>query len=333
MEVYVLNPIIQSDKKPEIKKEIVKGTIFNMQRFSIHDGPGIRTLVFTKGCPLRCRWCSNPEGLCQKINVLTDHSVCIGCGRCLKICPENAISLIENIGFIIDRNKCTDCLKCAKTCPSKSKVVSGEQKTTDEIIEFVKRDKAFYKHSKGGLTLGGGELLSQPNFSYDLLKKAKDNGINTAIETSGFGNSNDLIKIASVCNTIHYDLKAYYSDIHEKATGVENNLILDNLKKLNYYISGLPHENRPELIIRFPMVKQYNIQNEDLLKRAQFILENVQNYKYVEILPFHNFGEKRYKELDMKYEFVNTENTSIDELKDQITLLQSTGLKLKIPYR
>lgn len=307
------------------------GVVFNIQRFSIHDGPGIRTLVFTKGCPLRCKWCSNPEGLSQQINVLTDHNECIGCGRCINICPVKAISLNDNIGYVIDRSKCTNCLKCAKTCPSKAKTISGERKSSQEIIELVKRDRAFYKHSNGGLTLGGGELLMQPQFSFDLLNLSMKNGINTAIETSGFGKTNDLLKIASVCNVIHYDLKAHCSKIHKNITGVDNQIILENLKKLDEYIGLQTIDKKPDLIIRIPLIKNYNTDIDDLKKQAQFILENIKNYKYVEVLPFHNFGENKYQQLDIEYEFLNIPNTAIDDLYDEIQTLKSSGLRIKVP--
>lgn len=307
-----------------------EGVIFNIQRFSIHDGPGIRTLVFMKGCPLRCRWCSNPEGIPTKRTVLSNLKICIGCGACSQVCKSGAIYRTESGAYQINRELCTDCLMCAKVCPTKSKYISGEIKTVEEILKSVERDKAFYKHSGGGITVGGGEMLAQPEFVYELLSRSQERGLNTAVETSGYGSLPWLLKIAGQCDTIHYDIKAIDPQLHKDLTRVDNKLILDNLKALSEYIDSQTDRKR-ELIIRLPMINGYNTDLKEVTAMANFISKELKFYSIVEVLAFHNFGENKYKEMGLAYEFADQPNSSVNDLEDQIAILREAGLRIKIP--
>ncbi|WP_313583311.1 glycyl-radical enzyme activating protein [Lacrimispora sp.] len=314
-----------------MENKAVQGTIFNIQRFSIHDGPGIRTLIFMKGCPLRCRWCSNPEGLTSGISILSNIKLCIGCGLCSQFCKFDAILKQEDGSYQIDRDKCTGCQMCTKVCPSNSKTVSGEVKSVEEIIRIVEKDRSFYKHSGGGITVGGGEMLAQPDFTFEILRRCRENGMDTAVETSGCGSCSWLLKIADQCNTIHFDLKAIDYDLHKELTGVGNTMILNNLKVLSEHLWNKEEKERSQLIIRLPLIIGYNTHKEEIEKVADFILSELKYYSLTEVLAFHNFGEKKYQELGMTYEFMNHPNSTVEDLKEQITILKESGLRLKIP--
>lgn len=311
------------------KSSFERGTIFNIQRFSLHDGPGIRTLIFMKGCPLRCLWCSNPEGLSPCPEVLSNVRRCIGCGICIEYCKPGAIYIEPDGRYQIDRDKCTNCLKCAEVCPSRSKTVAGEIKTVGEIIKLAGKENIFYKHSGGGVTVGGGEMLMQPQFSYEILRRCRERGLNTAIETSGFGSLYWLLQIADQCDTIHYDLKAVDAQLHKSLTGVGNHKILDHLARLSGHLNQR-RDPKPELNIRLPLVKGYNTGDSDLTGIAQFIDTHIEYYTCVEVLPFHNFGERKYEELGLDYEFANCPNCSAGDLKREIHILQQAGLKVKV---
>ena len=309
-------------------KENINGTIFNIQRFSVHDGPGIRTLVFLKGCPLRCKWCSNPEGLSGKIDIMYDKAKCIGCGECLKVCEVGAITFDEDEGFPIDRELCILCGNCAIVCPTDSKKIYGEQKTVEQIVNLVKRDSTFYKSSGGGLTLGGGEILFQPEFAYEILKDCKSENINTAIETSGMGSLSWLEKISEFCDTIYYDIKAMDSTKHKSLTKVNNEVILNNLISLDKKIAGM--EVKPTLIIRMPLINGYNTDELDIKQAAMFIKDNLTSYSYVELLPFHNFGEQKYNNLDLHYEFEGELNSKVEELDPLLKIVEDMDIPVRI---
>lgn len=313
-----------------MENNVREGIIFNIQRFSIHDGPGIRTLVFMKGCPLRCRWCSNPEGLTSKRTVLSNVKSCIGCGWCSQACKSGALYRTEKGAFQINRELCTDCLMCARVCPAKSKTISGEVKTVAEILRVVERDRAFYKHSGGGITVGGGEMLAQPEFVHELLSCSRERGLDTAVETSGYGSLTWLLKIADQCDTIHYDIKAIEPQLHKELTGVDNRLILDNLKALSEYI-GSWQDRKRELIIRLPMINGYNADQEAAAKAADFISQELKYYSFVEVLAFHNFGESKYEEMGLNYELIGQPGASVNDLKEQAAILRAAGLRIKIP--
>jgi pyruvate formate lyase activating enzyme len=305
---------------------IARGVIFNIQRFSLHDGEGIRTLVFMKGCPLRCRWCSNPEGLRQDVEIMDNPAVCVGCGACFNVCPEKAVCSTE--GFPIDRNKCTGCGLCAQYCPANAKTVSGESKTVDDVMGIVERDMPFYGDSDGGITVGGGEMLAQDAFVAELLRRCRGKGINTAVETSGYGSWDGLARIAAHCDSIHYDIKALDPARHQYCTGADNSLILQNLQKLDAYLSEI--HPMPKLILRVPMVPGYNLTEEFIEEAAAYIKTGLRNFQQVELLPFHNFGEQKYKKLGIPYELDGRPNIKPEEAEQYLAFFEKEGLPVSV---
>lgn len=306
----------------------IVGRIFNIQRFSLHDGPGIRTLVFMKGCPLRCRWCSNPEGFSKEIEISCDSRKCIGCGACAAKCPKQAVKLEAAVKYNIDRSICDRCGLCVKLCPTGAKVFCGEDITADEIIEKVKRDMPFYKGGEGGVTLGGGEILLQPAFVYEVLKRCKSEGINTAVETSGFGEWEWLSRIAGVSDTVFFDIKAIKGRLHESITGVDNKLILENLKALDRKLSSM--NPKPTLILRIPLVSGFNATELNAHQTANFIMNELSAYDLVELLLFHNMGEQKYSRMDLHYELEGRPNAKAEDYAGLADVMKSHGLSVRI---
>ena len=302
------------------------GLVFDVQRYSLHDGPGIRTLVFVKGCPLRCKWCANPEGIYKSLDVFSEPSGCIGCGKCMAICPAKAIAVTTD-GFAIDRTACRHCGSCARVCPSSSKTLVGEAKTVDQIVKMIRRDSAFYESSGGGVTMGGGEILTQPEFVINVLRQCREIGINTAVETSAFGTWEDLRRIIEYTDTAFIDLKAIDRELHRELTGVYNECILKNIRKADQYFAQYPSGR--QLIIRIPVIPGMNDREENREQSAAF-LGGLQGYARVELLPFHNFGESKYKKLDKEYAFQGIKNSTAEMLQPFLETLLARGIKATV---
>lgn len=290
-----------TDKNIEVKQES-KAVIFNFQKFSIHDGPGIRTIVFIKGCPLRCRWCSNPESLTKNPQLVRFEDNCIACEKCIKVCPVSAIKKI-NDSIIINRSICNNCGICVDSCPSNSLRMWGKEYTVDEVLEEVMRDLPFYRSSGGGVTISGGEPLTEPEFSLELLKKLKQNFISTAIETSGYGKWRDLKNILDYTDVVMFDIKHVDPVKHKQLTGLDNNLIMDNLRKIVAY-------NKSKVILRVPFIHGYNDDPENI--EQIFELAWGHGIKEINFLPYHRLGQTKYDKLEMKYGLRNLKPKSRD---------------------
>ena len=262
------------------------GNIFEIKRFAVHDGDGIRTTVFFKGCPLRCVWCHNPEGLSTKQELGYYAHKCVNCGECVINCKSSAHSF-DKEKHIFEAEKCISCGACVEGCCKKALCLFGKNVTVEELLPILLEDKDFYKESGGGVTLSGGECLMQANFCAELLKKLKENGISTAVDTSGAAPTKELMKVIPYTDIFLYDIKAYDEDVHIKCTGKTNKQIFENLKCL---------EKMGKCVeIRVPYVPGYN--DGQMEKIARFLSE----FKCItkaRIIPYHNFAGSKYLSLN-----------------------------------
>lgn len=271
-----------------------KGIIFNIQKFSIHDGPGIRTTIFLKGCPLQCKWCSNPESQDMSIQILVDKKKCTQCLQCVHTCPVNAISLVEN-HIEINHNTCIQCLNCTTTCPNTALQIEGEYKEVDEIVKIVLQDKAFYEESGGGVTLSGGEPLLQLDFVKSLVLELKRHHLHVAVETTGYVPHASFKEIAPLFDLLLFDVKHYDSLQHHKGTGVNNDLIINNLTWA--IVNQIP------ILPRIPVIPRFNATIEDAKSLAKLLKKA--GASTAQLLPFHQFGENKYAMLNREYSYQN----------------------------
>jgi len=272
------------------------GIIYNIQRYSLHDGPGIRTVVFFKGCKMRCRWCCNPESHHPQPEISYIKSKCIGkdaCGYCQKMCQHGAIGFDSQGSAAIDRSKCAGCPDCAGNCPPKAIRIEGRTVTIEEILDDVEKESVFFRNNTGGLTISGGEPLLQSEFLLSLLREAKKRRIGTAMETSGFGNYDVIKQAASLLDTVFYDIKSLNGEKHKEWTGQCNTLIIENFQKLCNDYPALPK------IVRTPIIPGFNDSPEEIMKIRSF-LQNKSGVTF-ETLPYHRFGVWKYEALGRKY--------------------------------
>jgi len=287
-----------------------KAFISNVQKYNTYDGPGVRTLVFFKGCPLRCKWCSNPETFERKYTVMLKRSACINCGACVSVCPAKIHSVSGNPPkHEVARNlDCIGCRKCVEVCPAAALSISGEVKTISELYALIEEDRLFYDMSGGGVTLGGGEVLMQPDAAANLLMVCKQNGINTAIETCGYAKQEAVLQVAEFTDLFLFDIKHFNSDRHFELTGVRNELILKNLKELL--------TRRFNVKVRMPLLKGINDSQDEFENVINFLMpfRDHKNFKGIDLLPYHKFGVNKYNQLDMEYPLEGDPKLSGEEL-------------------
>jgi pyruvate formate lyase activating enzyme len=297
------------------------GWVFNIQRFSIHDGPGIRTTVFLKGCPLRCLWCSNPESLRMEPHVMYWRERCIRCGACLAVCPRSAIVVDEAGCRQVLPELCDLCGRCLEECYTGALEQIGRLMTVDEVLSIVEKDRLFYDESEGGVTLSGGEPTAQPRFSQRLLQSCQERGIHTAIETCGHAVWNVWQTILPHLDLILYDLKEINPTRHKRYTAVSNELILDNLRRLA--------RTDKTIIVRRPIIPGYNDDQESIHALACFVHE-LGTVHEIHLLPYHRFGRDKYERLGMKYPMGDVPSLREEEVTGLRDTLVSHGFRVKI---
>ena len=272
-----------------VDQPAVRGRVFDVQRFSLHDGPGIRTVVFLKGCPLRCAWCANPESQRPGPQIAWFENLCAGCGRCAAACPRGAIAL-DGGRPRTDRRACAACGECAAACARGARRLLGRDVTVDEVMAEVRRDAPFFRRSGGGVTFSGGEPLAQPAFLLECLRRCRRWGYHTALETCGQTSWDDLREVAALADLILYDLKLVDPLRHEQLTGVRNELILENLERLL--------DQGAAVTVRVPVVPGANDDRESLDALAAFVASHTA-VRRVELLPCHALGAHKYAALDL----------------------------------
>ncbi len=292
--------------------------IFNIQKFSVNDGPGIRTVVFFKGCPLHCQWCANPESQLVIPQIFHDEKKCSHCKHCQSVCSQQAISFEEN-QIKLNPSKCIQCKKCIKECPNSALELQGEKKSIEEILKVVLQDEVFYEESGGGLTLSGGELFMQADFASELLKEAKKKGLHTCIETTGFSSFEDFKKVIEYVDYVFFDCKHWDEKKHQESTGVSNQRILNNLE----YVAHLDKE----LMVRIPVIPGFNDGLEDAKEFAKLFKKL--GVKQCQLLPFHQFGENKYALLKKDYAYKNVNALHREDLEVYRQIFIEKGIKAK----
>ena len=274
---------------------MVKGILFNIQRFSLHDGPGIRTNVFFKGCPLRCIWCHNPEGFDKAPELEYNAVKCIGCGRCAAACPEGCHSLVEG-EHILNRDKCVRCFRCVDACVAGALLAAGREYTVGEVMEKVELDRPFYENSDGGITLSGGEPFFQPEFALALLEESKKRGLHTAVETCGMCPEDVIRRAAPLVDLFLFDYKITGEEEHRKYTGAGQETILKNLRTVN--------ELGRKIVLRCPVIPGIN-DNERHLSAVAALADELENVIRVDVEPYHDLGRAKYAKFDREPKFAS----------------------------
>lgn len=277
----------------------LKGRIFNIQKYSIYDGEGIRTLIFLKGCNIRCDWCANPEGISSDFQVMYSADKCVDCGKCVSVCPAGVHHMENQNGVnkhIVDRNlDCIGCRKCEDVCITGALDIMGKDVTVAEIMEIIMQDYDFYLSSGGGVTLGGGELSLQSDFACALLTECKKMMINTAIETNGTTNISNYKKLIKCTDLFLFDIKHMDSAAHKVLFGIGNEGVLRNL---NFLV-----ESGANVVVRMPLIRGYNDSYDAITLAIQHTISLAKkgNVLRIDILPYHQFGKSKYEKLDMIY--------------------------------
>ncbi|AEA33340.1 glycyl-radical enzyme activating protein [Hippea maritima] len=296
----------------------MKGLIFDIKRYSIHDGPGVRTTVFFKGCPLRCLWCHNPESQKPYQQIIYYEQKCIRCLTCKAVCKEDAISFTNN-KIEINTKRCTMCGKCWQSCPTNALEVVGQYYKTDELIEELTKDSAFFEG--GGITISGGEAFVQYEFLMELIKGLKAKHLHLALDTTGYTDKEKLLSTVEFIDLYLYDLKVMDPAKHKQYTGVDNTIILKNLKALD--------EKGAQIAIRIPIIPTINDDQENIKATIEF-LKQLNNVVSVDLLPYHSMMVDKYKRLKMPFLLGDIKKPSDEEMEELKETFQKEGFKVNI---
>jgi pyruvate formate lyase activating enzyme len=303
----------------EAEALVDQGSIFLIQSFSTSDGPGIRTTVFTKGCPLKCQWCHNPESANPFPELMTHDDRCIACLKCLETCSSKAITLHPKKGRRIHRSRCNRCLECVDVCPSKSLTAVGETMTVDQVMTEILKDELFFNRSGGGVTVSGGEPLSQGPFVLDLLTACKERGLHTALDTSGYGSWSVLEKLLEHLDLILFDVKHMDPKVHTRGTGKSNALPLSNLRRIPRNI---------KVWIRLPLIPGYNDSKENLSKVIALARDT--GAEKISLLPFNRYGDGKYLNLGREIPLPGIQSLSKREIAEIKSFLEQSGIQVAV---
>lgn len=291
--------------------------VFDIKRYAINDGPGIRVTIFLKGCPLACRWCHNPESISPKVQKMYARSKCIGCGECVKNCPMQACELTTE-GIVTDESLCIRCGRCAEVCPSLATEMSGTYKSVADLLEVIENERPFFDQSGGGVTFSGGEPLMFPGFLSEILYACGLLQIHRTVDTSGLATTKTLLDIARHTDLFLYDLKLMDSKKHKDWTGTGNKLILNNLKVLA--------KSGADIQIRIPLIKDVNDDDENIEATAAFVAGLCGPKKQVDLLPYHNAAGGKFASLGREYTTEAMAEPDADDLARVIARFAARGL-------
>jgi pyruvate formate lyase activating enzyme len=295
----------------------VRGTVFDIKRYTLHDGPGIRVSVHLKGCPLSCWWCHNPESQSFEPRQLFKKNLCIGCGMCVGVCPHGAIT--QNADTDIE--KCRGSGKCAEICPAAAREICGRNMETSEVMDEILKELIFFEQSGGGVTISGGEPLSQLDFTVGLLEECKMHGIKTAVDTSGFADSDSLKAAAELTDLFLYDVKHMDPEKHRKYTGADNEIILSNLTKLG--------DIGAEINVRMPFIPGVNTDEQNLLALGHF-LSGVRGVTCLSLLPYHSAAEDKHGRWGMEFKLRGVYPPTENSLAAAVSITESCGIRTVI---
>ncbi len=298
-----------------------QGVVFNITKYMLEDGPGIRTVVFLKGCPLRCLWCSNPLGQTAESSLIYLKHKCISCKACISACSKGGVFLDEEGKIGRDLEKCENCGDCTLVCPVGARELRGKTMTAAEVLEQIEKDRIFYRRGSGGVTLSGGEILMQPAFSEDILREASYRLIHTAIETCAFGRWKDFLSILRHTDLAFIDIKHIDPAIHKKLTGRSNHQILTNIRKAAQFC----HEGGKKLILRLAVVPGINDSEENLQVIVDFLKDLTGNWE-LNLLPYHRYGISKYDWLGKEYQLVDVEPPSRERLVELTKCFHSSNI-------
>ena len=297
---------------------MLHGKVFNIQRMSIHDGPGIRTTVFLKGCPLRCAWCHNPESQSSESELAYHTSRCVGCGLCVKNCPVGALSLSKD-RIVKNASKCIHCLRCAEVCPYQAWEVYGYDIDADTLVESCLKDKAYYDKTNGGVTFSGGEPLEQADFVAACASALKGQGVRIAVETACFGSETHLKQLAEVTDLFMVDLKVMDGQMHQKWIGAPVAPILSNIRLLA--------RSGADVLIRIPVVSGCNDSPSNMEATADFLLSDT-SFRRIELLKMHKLAENKYDSWNRNYSVSSVEPPTEEKISDLAAVLKQRGLQV-----
>lgn len=292
-----------------------RGIVFNIQRFSIHDGPGIRTTVFMKGCPLKCAWCSNPESQAATPQLMVRDIKCVACGQCASVCPTRAITLTETEGRRISWCRCDQCLKCVDVCLYDSLTAIGKHMRVEDILEEVEKDRIFYKNSSGGVTISGGEPLQQSEFVYELLQALKQHELHTALDTSGCAPGEVFDRLLPYVDLCLFDIKTLDPDKHREYTGVDNDLIIANARRVSAQVTTW---------FRIPLIKDFNDSETDFKKVVEMALDL--GVEKISLLPYHEGGKVKTHQIGTAYTMGRATPSAQDHIQHLMGIAAQMGM-------